>query len=166
MLSATSVVPSGTVSDILTMPLPFPIFLTVNVYVIVSNSCNGFSFVTGVPSLCFPSLVFIVLIFATFVSTSSVGVFPTVAAFFTDFTSSPAVFFAFTITSKLTVSSLFADTFTFPHVILLFSNLPSLDIVPSIRVVPSGILSVITVVPSTSDVFFIVIVYSKLRVAP
>ena len=159
MLSATSVVSSGTVSDILTMPLPFPIFLTANVYVIVSNSCNGFSFVTGVPSLCFPSLVFIVLIFATFVSTSSVGVFPTVAVFFTDFTSSPAVFFAFTITSKLTFSSLFADTFTFFHVILLFSNFPSLDIVPSTRVVPSGILSIITVVPSTSDVFFIVIVY-------
>ena len=39
------------------------------------------------------------------------------------------------------------------------SNFPFSVIVPSTNVVPSGILSVITVVPSTSDVFFTVIVY-------
>ena len=98
---------------------------------------------------------------ATFVSTSSVGVFPTVAAFFTDLTSSPAIVFAFTTTSKFTETSLFAGTTTLFHVIVLFSlsNFPFSVIVPSTNVVPSGILSVITVVPSTSDVFFTVIVY-------
>ena len=98
---------------------------------------------------------------ATFVSTSSVGVFPTVAVFFTDLTSSPAIVFAFTTTSKFTETSLFAGTTTLFHLIVLFSlsNFPFSVIVPSTNVVPSGILSVITVVPSTSDVFFTVIVY-------
>ena len=160
----TNVVPVGIVSDIFTVPFPSPSFLAVNVYVISSNSCNGFSSVTGVPSACFPSLVFIVVIFATFVSTSSVGVFPTVAVLLTDFTattSSPIFVVLFTTTSKLTETSPFAGTTTLFHVIVPFSlsKFPFPVIVPSIKVVPSGMLSFITVFPSTSVVFFAVIVY-------
>ena len=160
----TNVVPVGIVSDIFTVPFPSPSFLAVNVYVILSNSCNGFSFVTSVPSACFPSLVFTVVIFATFVSTSSVGVFPTVAVLLTDFTSttsSPIFVVLFTTTSKLTETSPFAGTTTLFHVIVPFSlsKFPFPFILPSTKVVPSGMLSFITVVPSTSVVFFAVIVY-------
>lgn len=135
--------------------MPFPLFVAVKVYVILSNSCNGFSSVTGVPSACFPVLVFTVVILATFVSTSSVGVFPIVAIFFTDFTTSPAVVFSFTTTSKLTETSSFAGTTTLFHVIVPFSlsKFPFPIILPSTKVVPSGMLSFITVVPATSDVF-------------
>ena len=157
----TNVAPSGIVSDIFTVPFPSPSFLAVNVYVISSNSCNGFSSVTSVPSACFPSLVFTVVIFATFVSTSSVDVFPIVAVLLTDFTTSPAVVFSFTTTSKLTETSPFAGTTTLFHVIVPFSlsKFPFSVIVPSTKDVPSGMLSFITVVPSTSVVFFAVIVY-------
>ena len=136
-------------------------FVAIKVYVILSNSCNGFSSVTGVPSAWIPSLVFTVVILATFVSTSSVDVFPIVAVLLTDFTVSPAVVFSFTTTSKLTETSPFAGTTTLFHVIVPFSlsKFPFSVIVPSTKDVPSGMLSFITVVPSTSVVFFAVIVY-------
>ena len=144
------VVPSGTLSVTVTFPSPFPLFVKVIVYVNVSPT---FASVL--------STDFVPVIFATFVSTSSVGVFPIVAVLLTDFTTSPAVVFSFTTTSKLTETSPFAGTTTLFHVIVPFSlsKFPFSVIVPSTKDVPSGMLSFITVVPSTSVVFFAVIVY-------
>ena len=148
--SATNVVPVGTSSVTVTVPSPFPLFVNFIVYVNVSPT---FASVL--------SANFSPVILATFVSTSSVGMFPTVAVLFTDFTTSPAVVFSFTITSKLTEASPFAGTTTLFHVIVPFSlsKFPFSVILPSTKVVPSGMLSFITVVPATSDVFFAVIVY-------
>jgi len=99
--------------------LPFPLFVAVKVYVILSNSCNGFSSVTGVPSACFPVLVFTVVILATFVSTSSVGVFPSIIALFvTDFVVSLLI-----VTLNETSAVFPAFTSTSVHVIVLFSSL-------------------------------------------
>ena len=64
MLFSTKVVPVGTVSDNLTVPSSVPLFVVDNVYVIVSNSCNGLSALTDVPSACIPTLLFIVEISA------------------------------------------------------------------------------------------------------
>ena len=62
----------------------------------------------------------------------------------------------FTVTSKDNFTVFPAFTSTFFHVITFLSESysPLLFIVPSIRLVPSGILSVTIVVPSYSDVFF------------
>ena len=95
-------VPSGIASVTVTVPSPFPLFVNVIVYVNVSPTFASVAFTSFLP-----------VIFATFVSTSSVGVFPIVAIFFTDFTTSPAVVFSFTTTSKLTETSPFAGTSTF-----------------------------------------------------
>ena len=143
-------VPFGIASVTVTFPSPFPLFVKVIVYVNVSPT---FASVL--------STDFVPVIFATFVSTSSVDVFPIVAVLLTDFTTSPAVVFAFTVASKLTETSLFAGTTTLFHVIVPFSlsKFPFSVIVPSTKDVPSGMLSFITVVPSTSVVFFAVIVY-------
>ena len=110
----SSVVPTGIISDIVTVPVPFPEFVAINLYVIVSNSCNG---------VAEPSLDFVVVMFATFVSTSPVGIVPTVAVFFTDFTGSfccvSLLYISlFTVTSKLTVTSSPAGTVTFSHIIV------------------------------------------------
>lgn len=144
------VVPSGTLSVTVTFPSPFPLFVRIIVYVNVSPTFATLSLTSFSP-----------VIFATFVSTSSVGVFPIVAVLLTDFTTSPAVVFSFTTTSKLTETSPFAGTTTLFHVIVPFSlsKFPFSVIVPSTKDVPSGMLSFITVVPSTSVVFFAVIVY-------
>ena len=143
-------VPSGIASVTVTFPSPFPLFVRIIVYVNVSPT-----FATSLLTFFLP------VIFATFVSTSSVGVFPTVAVLLTDFTTSPAVVFSFTTTSKLTETSPFAGTTTLFHVIVPFSlsKFPFSFILPSTKVVPSGMISFITVVPATSDVFFAVIVY-------
>ena len=151
--SATSVVPVGTSSVTVTFPSPSPLFVNVIVYV---NSSPTFASVL--------SADFLPVIFATFVSTSSVGVFPIVAVLLTDFTSttsSPIFVVLFTTTSKLTETSPFAGTTTLFHVIVPFSlsKFPFPFILPSTKVVPSGMISFITVVPSTSVVFFAVIVY-------
>ena len=146
-------VPSGILSVTVTFPSPFPLFVRIIVYVNVSPT-----FATSLLTFFSP------VIFATFVSTSSVGVFPTVAVLLTDFTSttsSPIFVVLFTTTSKLTETSPFAGTTTLFHVIVPFSlsKFPFPFILPSTKVVPSGMLSFITVVPSTSVVFFAVIVY-------
>ena len=143
-------VPFGIASVTVTFPSPFPLFVRIIVYVNVSPTFATLSLTSFFP-----------VIFATFVSTSSVGVFPIVAVLLTDFTTSPAVVFSFTTTSKLTEASPFAGTTTLFHVIVPFSlsKFPFSVIVPSTKVVPSGMLSFITVVPSTSVVFFAVIVY-------
>ena len=143
-------VPFGIASVTVTFPSPFPLFVRIIVYVNVSPTFATLSLTSFSP-----------VIFATFVSTSSVDVFPIVAVLLTDFTTSPAVVFSFTTTSKLTETSPFAGTTTLFHVIIPFSlsKFPFSVIVPSTKDVPSGMLSFITVVPSTSDVFFAVIVY-------
>ena len=143
-------VPSGIASVTVTFPSPFPLFINFIVYVNVSPT-----FATSLLTSFSP------VIFATFVSTSSVDVFPIVAVLLTDFTTSPAVVFSFTTTSKLTETSPFAGTTTLFHVIVPFSlsKFPFPFILSSTKDVPSGMLSFITVVPSTSVVFFAVIVY-------
>ena len=143
-------VPFGIASVTVTFPSPFPLFVRIIVYVNVSPTFATLSLTSFSP-----------VIFATFVSTSSVDVFPIVAVLLTDFTTSPAVVFSFTTTSKLTETSPFAGTTTLFHVIVPFSlsKFPFSVIVPSTKDVPSGMLSFITVVPSTSVVFFAVIVY-------
>ena len=143
-------VPFGIASVTVTFPSPFPLFVRIIVYVNVSPTFATLSLTSFSP-----------VIFATFVSTSSVDVFPIVAVLLTDFTTSPAVVFSFTTTSKLTETSPFAGTTTLFHVIVPFSlsKFPFPFILSSTKDVPSGMLSFITVVPSTSVVFFAVIVY-------
>ena len=82
MLFSTSVVPVGTVSDITTEPSPLPLFVTVSVYSITSNSCSVAPLSNFCPFLI-PTLDFVVVILATFVSVSGVSVSPTTAIFVT-----------------------------------------------------------------------------------
>ena len=150
---ATNDVPSGISSVTVTVPAAFPLFVNVIVYVNVSPT-----FASGV----FTS--FLPVIFATGVITGGVSFSPTTAAFVTSFTTSPAAVSLFIITSKLTVVFPFALTATSLHVIVLPSNFPSSDIVPSTISVPSGIVSVTVVLPGTLELFVIVITY--LSVSP
>ena len=123
MLFSTNVVPCGTISDILTIPSPSPLFFAVNVYVIWSISCNGVA--KGV-------LILVVLIFTTPVFVSFV-VFPfTIAAFFIV----PSVDFTLTVNS--TFSTFPGSTVTLQVNFFVFSSsLLSL----SNNTVPSGMLS-------------------------
>ena len=106
--SATNVVPSGTPSVTVTFPSAFPLFVNVIVYVNVSPT-----FAVDL------STDFAPVIFATFVSTSSVGLFPSITALFvTD------VFVSLLIVTLNETSAVFpASNFTSVHVIVLFSSL-------------------------------------------
>ena len=149
----SNVVPVGIVSFIIALPVPFPLLVAFNLYVIVSISFNG---------IAETSLVFSVLIFTTLFSTSVVSLSATFAVFFIDSVAS-----LFTITSKLTDVSCPAITLkSFHSSVTVF--LPStsdsvftvsLSIELSTSVVPSGIVSMILVIPSTADLLFAVIVY-------
>ena len=106
--SATNVVPVGTSSVTVTFPSVFPLFVNVIVYVNVSPT-----FAVDL------STDFTPVIFATFVSTSSVGLFTSITALFvTD------VFVSLLIVTLNETSAVFpASTFTSVHVIVLFSSL-------------------------------------------
>ena len=148
IVSSTTVVPSGILSVTVIVPFAFPLFVNVIVYFNVSPT---FASVL--------STVFVPVMFATFVSVGGVSCPPTIATFVT-----LSVLSWFIVTSKLTVVSPFALTATSFHVIVLPSNFPSSDIVPSTISVPSGIVSVTVVLPGTLELFVIVITY--LNVSP
>ena len=106
--SATNVVPVGTSSVTVTVPSPFPLFVNFIVYVNVSPT-----FAVDL------STDFSPVMFATFVSTSSVGVFPSIIALFvTDFVVSLLI-----VTLNETSAVFPAFTSTSVHVIVLFSSL-------------------------------------------
>ena len=140
----TNVVPVGISSLIKTLPSPSPLFVAISVYVIVSFSLNG---------VADASLLFSVLILATFVSTLGVSVSATFAAFFIDLIVS-----LLTVTTKDT--SAFSPAFTgmFFHVIVPSFNSPGFVISVAFSV-PSGTISEIVVTASTSEVFSAVITY-------
>ena len=154
ILLATNVVPSGTVSSNTTEPFPFPVFVAVNVYLITSNSCNVAPASSWLPFLI-PTLVFVVVMFATFVSTSSVGLFPSITALFvTD------VFVSLLIVTLNETSAVFpAFTSTSVHVIVPLDSTPLFVIDFSTNVVPAGISSVTVTVPVAFPLFVNVIVY-------
>ena len=101
-------VPSGIGSVTVTFPSAFPLFVNVIVYFNVSPT-----FAVDL------STDFAPVIFAIFVSTSSVGLFPSITALFvTD------VFVSLLIVTLNETSAVFpASTFTSVHVIVLFSSL-------------------------------------------
>ena len=150
---ATNDVPSGISSVTVPVPAAFPLFVNVILYVNVSPTFASALFASFLP-----------VIFATGVITGGVSFSPTTAAFVTSFTTSPAAVSLFILTSKLTVVSPFALTFTSFHVIILPSSFPPSDIVLSTISVPSGIVSVTVVLPGTLELFVIVITY--LSVSP
>ena len=153
--SPTNVVPSGILSDIVTVPVPFPLFVAVNLYVIVSNSCNRFSSVTGVPSACVPTLSFSVVMFATFVSGLS-GI--SVSSIFATFFTVVVVLFSITTSSVNVAVPPFAFTSTSVHVIVFVAL--SYPVVFSFFIlVPAGITSVTVTFPSAFPLFVNVIVY-------
>ena len=146
-------VPSGTLSDIFTVPVASPVFVDVNVYVIVS---------LPVTFIVFPAilLAFTVLIIAIFVSTSFVSLSFTIAVFNTDPSTS-----LLTFTSKLNSTFLPGSTFTPIPTVSKFSyvnatfGLLFIFILPGTNVVPSGALSFIVTIPSILPLFVASIVY-------
>ncbi len=149
----TNVVPAGTWSATFTVPFPSPLFVDVNLYVIVSNSCN-----TSFEAI----LSFTVVIFATFVSTSSVSSSPTVAIFLTVLTTS-LLFSLFITTIKLTVEAppFFVTFIVIPLAkssAVYVESSPFTLMLPSTNVVPVGIVSFTIVAPSSFPLFVAVIV--------
>ena len=108
VFSSFILVPVGISSVTVTVPSAFPLFVNVIVYVNVSPT-----FAVDL------STDFAPVIFAIFVSTSSVGLFPSITALFvTD------VFVSLLIVTLNETSAVFpASTFTSVHVIVLFSSL-------------------------------------------
>ena len=108
VFSSFILVPVGISSVTVTFPSAFPLFVNAIVYVNVSPT-----FAVDL------STDFAPVIFATFVSTSSVGLFPSITALFvTD------VFVSLLIVALNETSAVFpASTFTSVHVIVLFSSL-------------------------------------------
>ena len=150
ILPATKLVPSGIVSFIIAFPSAYPLLYTVIVYSISSPTTTADLFD-----------VFSDVIIGSWysVSVSGVSLSFTVATFLIV---SP-LFKLPTVTSKLTVVVPFASTSTFIpsancsavySVASLFTF-----ILPSTKVVPSGIVSATIAFPSTSPVFVTVIVY-------
>ena len=140
----TNVVPVGISSLIVTFPSPSPLFVAVSVYVIVSFSFKG---------VADASLVFLVVILATFVSTLGVSVSATFAAFFIAFVVS-----LLTVTTKDTSTFFPASIVIFSHVIVFSTKFPGFVISVGFSV-PSGTTSEIVVTASTSEVFSAVIIY-------
>ena len=155
-LPSTNVVPAGIVSFTVTVSGAVPVLLSsVIIYVI---SC---------PATTFPSAGSAVLCTSTFglftVSVvSPVGVPSTVAVFLISFVKLPSVN-SFTVTSKLNVDSLLASTGTlipfFKFVCVSCVALLFTFMLPSTKLVPSGMLSVTVTSFLKSPSFFIVIVY-------
>ena len=142
--SATNVVPVGISSVTVTFPSAFPLFVNVIVYVNVSPT-----FAVDL------STDFAPVIFATFVSTSSVGLLSSITAvFLTDVFVSLLIV---TLNETSTVSPAFTSTSV--HVIVPLDSTPLFVIDFSTNVVPAGISSVTVTVPVAFPLFVNVIVY-------
>ena len=144
VFSSFILVPVGISSVTVTVPVAFPLFVNVIVYVNVSPT-----FAVDL------STDFAPIIFATFVSTSSVGLFPSITALFvTDVFVSLLIV---TLNETSTVSPAFTSTSV--HVIVPLDSTPLFVIDFSTNVVPAGISSVTVTVPSAFPLFVNFIVY-------
>ena len=144
VFSSFILVPVGISSVTVTFPSPFPLFVNVIVYVNVSPT-----FAVDL------STDFAPVIFAILVSTSSVGLFPSITALFvTDVFVSLLIV---TLNETSTVSPAFTSTSV--HVIVPLDSTPLFVIDFSTNVVPAGISSVTVTVPVAFPLFVNVIVY-------
>ena len=144
VFSSFILVPVGISSVTVTVPSAFPLFVNIIVYVNVSPT-----FAVDL------STDFAPVIFATFVSTSSVGLFPSITALFvTDVFVSLLIV---TLNETSTVSPAFTSTSV--HVIVPLDSTPLFVIDFSTNVVPAGISSVTVTVPSAFPLFVNFIVY-------
>ena len=141
--SATNVVPVGISSVTVTVPVAFPLFVNVIVYVNVSPT---FASVL--------STVFVPVMFATFVSGfSGISLLSIFATFFT-----VSVVSSLTTTSNVNSTDFPAFTSTSDHVIVFVALLYPV-VFSSFILVPVGISSVTVTVPSAFPLFVNVIVY-------
>ena len=144
VFSSFILVPVGISSVTVTVPSAFPLFVNIIVYVNVSPT-----FAVDL------STDFAPVIFAIFVSTSSVGLFPSITALFvTDVFVSLLIV---TLNETSTVSPAFTSTSV--HVIVPLDSTPLFVIDFSTNVVPAGISSVTVTVPVAFPLFVNVIVY-------